>query len=891
MDHLPTPQGTLLPEVPYVATEYDGGGFNDFPTRHGLSSDLRTLSFTRLSPEEYISLFQTWLYIGCLVEVSRITEIPIDLRQFVRKATGHRPAIVTSASLNTYLDKWKSRESAHKKAERPVHRLRRIQAVLKTVRDTLLGPLQSFRVTLDDVPGRAARSTWPTIALSIAAMGYTLQRVSDDIYVNVGGRRRLTWGVDWVLEARMEKMNWCKAQIAKFLDEEDLDFLLFVSCTASPRAFENHDECTGAVCRGRIINTAGYRTKHVSETCQCQFWETPSSFTRIIERDGIPLVQWTERGLNAVGYQEGMPYVAISHVWSDGKGNENHNALPECQLRKIHGYIQQLYKSPRPEARPSGLMFGPSKSLGFRDPWRKPVGFWMDTLCVPVGSTQEQMRKKTIQKMRDIYESADRVLVLDDRIKELSVSSNIVDRAVRLVVSNWQSRIWTLQEGVMAQQLFFQFTDGALTLGELTDEEVGQRRGPSPGSFHRVSHRLLTMLSLGLVFPSREARPRTDELFEALMPVARNRMTTKMEDETVCLSTLLDVDRRPMLNIKTNKSKGEWERMTSQEQLIENMRVCDERMRVFLCHIGRFRKSLIFHELPRLSTDGFRWAPRSYLGQSGAIVPDDPEQFLSAMEGHAVLLDKDSPPGRGKKSSMPLDPNKVIGLLVSYPGLLIHSGNLSSIKRGTFYVREKGYKVWEYRASLKPTVAEENYIDKMTVEKNQFVLVTIASLTSEHRKPIPAMLGVVTGEMKAGATKLRYLCLATVEVMRQTKVIDHTASEPKDEGRQQSQFQGYRETYQDSTEEDSDEEEEEEEEGEDSEVEDSDSDSYEGEGEGEGGWEEVAEESEPEQDYLDQSDEDEEHGRHTATEGMHFPQQALVYGEVIFSRNREWCIQ
>jgi hypothetical protein len=520
--------------------------------------------------------------------------------------------------------------------------------------------------------------------------------------------------------------------------------------------------------------------------------------------------------------------------WSDGKGNENHNALPECQLQKIHDHIQKLYESPRPEARPPGLMFGPSKTLEFRDPWRKPVGFWMDTLCVPVGSAHEEMRKKTVQQMRDIYESADRVLVLDSRIEELSISSSIVDRAARLMVSNWQSRIWTLQEGVIAQQLFFQFSDGALTLGELTDEEVRQRHGNSPGSFHRVSHLIHTLLSIGLDFPSREARPRTDKLFEALVPVAKNRMTTKLEDETVCLSTLLDVDRRPMLDIRTDKSKEEWKRMTSQQKLIENMRVCDERMKVFLCQIGRFRKHLIFHELPRLSTDGFRWAPRSYLGQSGGLVPYDPARFQSAMDGDAILLDKDTPPGRGKRLSKPLEPTKVIGLLVSYPGLLIHSGDLSSIKHGLFYVREKGYKVWEYRVSLKPTVEEKEYIDDMNIAMNKLALVTIVSLTSEHRKPIPAILGVVTGEMKAEAAKLRYLCLAGVQVVRQ-----------------------------DPTKEDSDEEDE----------------------------EDSEEESEPEQEYGRQSDEDRQDGRYTATKGMHSRHQALVYGKVIFSRNTEWCIQ
>jgi hypothetical protein len=51
----------------------------------------------------------------------------------------------------------------------------------------------------------------------------------------------------------------------------------------------------------------------------------------------------------------------------DGKGNKNHNVLPKCQLQKIHNYIKKLYKSPRLEARPLGLMFGPLKSLGVRD--------------------------------------------------------------------------------------------------------------------------------------------------------------------------------------------------------------------------------------------------------------------------------------------------------------------------------------------------------------------------------------------------------------------------------------------------------------------------------------------------------------------------------------------
>ncbi|KAM4064589.1 hypothetical protein HRG_005043 [Hirsutella rhossiliensis] len=551
MDHLPFPQGAQPPKVPYVGTDFvDDGEFSRYPRRQGMETDLRTWTFTRLPPENYQAFFQTWLYFGCLSKVFQIVGLPINAGEFINRKEG----IVTSTGLNTYLDKWRDASGSHKGTRRRWQILGAIREVLDIMRNTLRGPLQAFRHFLaEQHPDGPVTASWPNIALSIGALGYTIRRVSDDLYAPVGDRMMQSWGVDWVLQARMERSHWCKALITKMLKGVEVDFLVFVGSIPFPRAFENHKECETTVCRGRIADSAQYQVAHASEPCACESWDMPSSSVKIIRKGGIPLARWSDHeGLQVVQYRENMPFVAISHVWSDGKGNPDRNALPRCQLQHIQAKVTELYSVPRRDDQSPWTMFGPWKRHSPRNPRRQPVGFWMDTLCVPVAEEHKDLRSKAIKQMRAIYEAADRVLVLDNRVEQLAVSSSICDRAARLVVSNWQGRLWTLQEGIMAQQLFFQFSDGALALPELEEEEIRQRdkSRPSPGFWHRVSHGLLTLLSIGLIFGSEADVPGVDGLFEALMPVAKNRLTTNLDDETVCLATLLRLDPGPLLGIK-----------------------------------------------------------------------------------------------------------------------------------------------------------------------------------------------------------------------------------------------------------------------------------------------------------------------------------------------------
>lgn len=521
-------------------------------------------------------------------------------------------------------------------------------------------------------------------------------------------------------------------------------------------------------------------------------------------------------------------------------------------------------------------MFGPRKSLGPRHPDRQPVGFWMDTLCVPAGKGEEnkRLRKLAIQQMREIYESSDRVLVLDDRIEQLSVSSSYFDRAVRLIVSNWQSRIWTLQEGVMAHQLCFQFDDGALTYERFQKEEESQRKAPSPGCFQRITENILVILSIGLEFATPSDLSYAD-LFPALILVAVNRMTTNFEDETICLGTLMRMDIEPLLNTQSKYTKDELKEMTDAEKTAEDMRVCDARMETFICRIRKFPSSLIFSELPRLSHDGFRWAPRSYLGQSGIISSKNTERLRTASEGNAEIL---------FSTPQLCEPDCAVGLLVGMPGIMLQSGDLSQLRTGEFVIHEKGYKAVEYRVSLVKYPEDDSGLYGSELEENKFVLVTVAAPVRKCKHPLAAVFGELIGKTEAGIHKVRHLCLAHVQIARQKKLGDehYTSSSSSEESvwlsGNKSLGNDVDEFDEGSDEGDESEDEDDESEDEDDESEDEDLN----EGDNLGGKDLITSSKQ-----IATKEEVQEKMQKVALETN---QHAVIFGKVLFSRNNKWCI-
>jgi len=282
-----------------------------------MREDIRTCSFVRVEPGVYQSFFQTWLYFGCLREVSQIIQLPLSTTHFIGRMSDGTE-IVTSVGLNDYLDRWRDRELARPRGNEAAQRRQiRIEEVLRKMRRMLRGPLQKFRRFLASALGPDSPTTlsWTNIALSIAALGYTFLQASDRIYGPLDSPTKPAWGVQWALRERLANSHWCRALMAKFLADQRIDLCLFVGSIPFPRRFEDHDQCTDAICRGRIAKSMTYKTAHVAEGCACRTWEMDSSAAEIVRAGGVPLATWSdEKGLKVVECQPNMVYIAISHV-------------------------------------------------------------------------------------------------------------------------------------------------------------------------------------------------------------------------------------------------------------------------------------------------------------------------------------------------------------------------------------------------------------------------------------------------------------------------------------------------------------------------------------------------------------------------------------------------
>jgi hypothetical protein len=103
-------------------------------------------------------------------------------------------------------------------------------------------------------------------------------------------------------------------------------------------------------------------------------------------------------------------------------GNELENALPRCQLIRLQRLTEEVDCCRRNEPPPLpinetlALADDPPDISDEEPPMDRYadtelVGFWVDTLCVPV--RPDELRIDQIGKMRQIYEDASCVLVLD----------------------------------------------------------------------------------------------------------------------------------------------------------------------------------------------------------------------------------------------------------------------------------------------------------------------------------------------------------------------------------------------------------------------------------------------------------------------------------------------
>jgi len=135
-----------------------------------------------------------------------------------------------------------------------------------------------------------------------------------------------------------------------------------------------------------------------------------------------------EQSLTIRVAEEGS-YIAISHVWSHGMGNERENALPTCQLLRLRKYVSDLSKA-------QGLDSVPH--------------IWIDTLCIPVDPNLQSSRRLAITQLPRTFDETDHVLVVDAELQMSSLSSSMMEIGLRILCSTWMRRLWTLAEVITA---------------------------------------------------------------------------------------------------------------------------------------------------------------------------------------------------------------------------------------------------------------------------------------------------------------------------------------------------------------------------------------------------------------------------------------------------------
>ena len=126
--------------------------------------------------------------------------------------------------------------------------------------------------------------------------------------------------------------------------------------------------------------------------------------SKIIEKGQVPFILAIDEGdiypnVVLVAAESRIPYVAISHVWSDGLGNMHQSSVPRWQLLRISKIVRN-----------------------FQQGGSTIRHFWLDTLCIPPDSAGvNEVQNSAIRPMRSVYWGASAVLVLDSWLYNCSL--------------------------------------------------------------------------------------------------------------------------------------------------------------------------------------------------------------------------------------------------------------------------------------------------------------------------------------------------------------------------------------------------------------------------------------------------------------------------------------
>jgi hypothetical protein len=196
--------------------------------------------------------------------------------------------------------------------------------------------------------------------------------------------------------------------------------------------------------------------------------------------------------------------------------NTQRNAISHCQLMRLSKIVRDVQ-----------MQYGDN------------VLFWFDTICVPLDSmAQDEAQGLALQRMRQTYGLATVVGVLDNWLMSNPATGvDDTELLLKISISVWDPRLWTYQEGALAQNLLFHFSDEFYDIDEAWDRIIKRKDIAFISTLlGAVYERYMSMRGFRLFKSSL-----TDKL-KAIIDTCVFRSTSVPADEALCLGALLDLN-------------------------------------------------------------------------------------------------------------------------------------------------------------------------------------------------------------------------------------------------------------------------------------------------------------------------------------------------------------
>lgn len=387
---------------------------------------------------------------------------------------------------------------------------------------------------------------------------------------------------------RLKERGWCPSLYTDII-RLGLSTLQVASVLDSGDA-RNHTNCKNQLCIASNIDLETYELQHREKDCKCSTIPLPvEHMKRILHNGKIPLINGAyimDEGAKpedrVVQWEPGVKFLTFSHVWSDGLGSTTEKGLPRCQMEFLWSHAIGVQ---------SGMSDLCDKAL-----------FWIDALCIP---EDDSLRKRAIGLMAEIFENSSVTIVLDSNLTEFDFQGRSAEEVMlRLALAPWNRRLWTLQEGLLSRNLFYQMSRAVVSSAAL----LAAAEDSVPTAAITFPTRALARFH---AFDKRESfRKETKYTLGTIVNMLHGRTSSKPSDETLAIAALVRRDPSELYSLA-----GE------------------ARMGAFFRLLRKVNQDILFFSRDRLAEKGLRWAPKTFLTQECRSIHEDPPDCVICKDG------------------------------------------------------------------------------------------------------------------------------------------------------------------------------------------------------------------------------------------------------------------